>query len=89
MPGRAKVNGLIVRVSGVLAVGRSGDQFARGGDRWPLTLNPNPNPNPGPVINLPEVAIAGLGKTRPSPRYDASGNLVKMSMMQVNRVDLI
>ena len=35
MPGRAKVNGLIVRVSGVLAVGRSGDQFARGGDRWP------------------------------------------------------
>jgi len=38
----------------------------------------------GPVINLPEVAIAGLGKTRPSPRYDASGNLVKMSMMQVS-----
>jgi len=38
----------------------------------------------GPVINLPEVAIAGLGKTRPSPRYDAAGNLVKTSIMQVS-----
>lgn len=37
----------------------------------------------GPVINLPEVAIAGLGKARPSPRYDASGNLVKQTIMQV------
>ncbi|KAL1507986.1 hypothetical protein AB1Y20_007588 [Prymnesium parvum] len=38
----------------------------------------------GPVINLPEVAIAGLGKTRPSPRYDASGNLVRRHVMQVS-----
>ena len=33
----------------------------------------------GPVINLPEVAIGGLGKTRPTPKYDADGNLVKTS----------
>ena len=26
----------------------------------------------GPVINLPEVAIAGLGKARPTPRYHAT-----------------
>ena len=38
----------------------------------------------GPVINLPEVAIVGLGKTRPSPRYDEKGNLVKVSIMQVS-----
>ena len=38
----------------------------------------------GPVINLPEVAIAGLGKARPTPRYDASGALVKQSIMQVS-----
>ena len=38
----------------------------------------------GPVINLPEVAIAGLGKARPTPKYDASGNLVKQSIMQVS-----
>lgn len=38
----------------------------------------------GPVVNLPEVAIAGLGKTRPSPRYDSSGNLVRKSVMQVS-----
>jgi len=38
----------------------------------------------GPVINLPEIAIAGLGKTRPSPRYDAAGNLVKRHVMQVS-----
>ena len=37
----------------------------------------------GPVVNLPEVAIVGLGKARPTPKYDAEGNLVKMSMMQV------
>ena len=37
----------------------------------------------GPVINPPEVAIAGLGKTRPYPRYDGAGNLVKQSIMQV------
>jgi len=38
----------------------------------------------GPVVNLPEVAIVGLGKTRPSPRYDEAGNLVKVSVMQVS-----
>jgi len=38
----------------------------------------------GPVINLPEVAIAGLGKTRPSPRYDDNGNLVRRHVMQVS-----
>ena len=38
----------------------------------------------GPVINIPEVAIAGLGKARPSPRYDASGSLVKQTIMQVS-----
>ena len=38
----------------------------------------------GPVINLPEVAIVGLGKARPTPRYDSSGNLVKQSIMQVS-----
>ena len=38
----------------------------------------------GPVINLPEVAIAGLGKARPSPRYDESGALVKRTIMQVS-----
>jgi len=38
----------------------------------------------GPVINLPEVAIAGLGKARPTPRYDANGNLVKQTIMQVS-----
>jgi 2-oxoisovalerate dehydrogenase E2 component (dihydrolipoyl transacylase) len=38
----------------------------------------------GPVINLPEVAIVGLGKTRPSPRYDEKGSLVKVSIMQVS-----
>lgn len=38
----------------------------------------------GPVINLPEVAIAGLGKARPSPRYDEAGNLVKTTVMQVS-----
>ena len=37
----------------------------------------------GPVINLPEVAIGGLGKTRPTPKYDADGNLVKASIMNV------
>jgi 2-oxoisovalerate dehydrogenase E2 component (dihydrolipoyl transacylase) len=37
-----------------------------------------------PVINLPEVAIAGLGKIRPYPRYDESGSVVPMSMMQVS-----
>lgn len=31
-----------------------------------------------------QVAIAGLGKTRPSPRYDASGNLVRRHVMQVS-----
>ena len=35
------------------------------------------------MINLPEVAIAGLGKARPSPRYDEAGNLVKTTVMQV------
>ena len=38
----------------------------------------------GPVISAPEVAIAGLGKTRPQPRYDAAGNLVRQSIMQVS-----
>ena len=38
----------------------------------------------GPVVNLPEVAIVGLGKTRPTPKYDEHGNLVKMNMMQVS-----
>jgi len=38
----------------------------------------------GPVINLPEVAIGGLGKTRPTPKYDADGNLVKASIMNVS-----
>jgi len=37
-----------------------------------------------PVINLPEIAIAGLGKTRATPRYDEQGNLVKASVMQVS-----
>ncbi len=36
------------------------------------------------MINLPEVAIAGLGKIRPYPRYDESGSVVPMSMMQVS-----
>lgn len=38
----------------------------------------------GPVVNLPEVAIVGLGKTRPVPRYDEAGNLVKTHMMQIS-----
>ena len=38
----------------------------------------------GPVINLPEVAIAGLGKARPTPKYDEQGNLVKRMVMQVS-----
>jgi len=38
----------------------------------------------GPVINLPEVAIGGLGKTRPTPKYDADGNLGKASIMNVS-----
>eukprot|EP00962_Isochrysis_galbana_P031232 scaffold10173_cov119-Isochrysis_galbana.AAC.1 len=38
-----------------------------------------------PVINQPEIAIAGLGKTRATPRYDEMGNLVKASIMQVGR----
>jgi len=38
----------------------------------------------GPVINLPEIAIAGLGKTRPVPRYDEAGALVRQSIMQVS-----
>ena len=38
----------------------------------------------GPVINLPEVAIGGLGKTRPVPKYDENGNLVKVSIMNVS-----
>jgi 2-oxoisovalerate dehydrogenase E2 component (dihydrolipoyl transacylase) len=38
----------------------------------------------GPVINLPEVAIAGMGKIRPTPRYDASGALVKQAVMQIS-----
>ena len=36
------------------------------------------------MINLPEVAIAGLDKIRPYPRYDESGSVVPMSMMQVS-----
>lgn len=39
-----------------------------------------------PVINLPEIAIAGLGKTRATPRYDEQGNLVKASVMQVSGI---
>lgn len=39
-----------------------------------------------PVINQPEIAIAGLGKTRATPRYDEMGNLVKASIMQVGRL---
>lgn len=38
----------------------------------------------GPVINLPEIAIAGLGRARPTPRYDGDGNLVRKSVMQVS-----
>jgi 2-oxoisovalerate dehydrogenase E2 component (dihydrolipoyl transacylase) len=38
----------------------------------------------GPVINLPEIAIAGLGKIRPTPRYDEAGSLVRRSVMQVS-----
>merc|ERR1719238_2037702 len=38
----------------------------------------------GPVINLPEVAIAGLGKARSTPKYDEQGNLVKRMVMQVS-----
>lgn len=38
----------------------------------------------GPVINLPEVAIAGLGRTRPTPRYDSSGALVRSLVMNVS-----
>lgn len=38
----------------------------------------------GPVINLPEVAIAGLGKARPTPRYDSNGALVRKMVMQVS-----
>ena len=38
----------------------------------------------GPVINLPEVAIAGMGKARATPKYDENGDLVKVSIMQVS-----
>lgn len=38
----------------------------------------------GPVINLPEVAIAGMGRIRPTPRYDNDGNLVKQAIMQIS-----
>jgi 2-oxoisovalerate dehydrogenase E2 component (dihydrolipoyl transacylase) len=38
----------------------------------------------GPVINLPEVAIAGMGKIRPTPRYNAEGELVKEAVMQIS-----
>jgi len=38
----------------------------------------------GPVINLPEVAIAGLGRARPTPKYDEKGDLVKQTIMQVS-----
>ena len=30
------------------------------------------------------VAIAGLGKARPTPKYDEQGNLVKRMVMQVS-----
>ena len=40
----------------------------------------------GPVINLPEVAIAGLGKTRPTPRYNNDGELVRAMVMQAAKI---
>ena len=38
----------------------------------------------GPVINLPEVAIAGMGKIRPTPRFNDEGELVKEAVMQIS-----
>ncbi|AUJ69974.1 dihydrolipoyllysine-residue acetyltransferase [Pseudoalteromonas sp. NC201] len=37
-----------------------------------------------PIINKPEVAIVALGKVQPLPRFDAQGNVVARSIMQVS-----
>ena len=36
------------------------------------------------MINIPEVAIAGMGRIRPTPIYDDEGNLVKAAIMQIS-----
>ena len=37
-----------------------------------------------PVIMPPEVAIGALGKTRPLPRFDRDGNVVRADIMNVS-----
>ncbi|RXF06983.1 dihydrolipoyllysine-residue acetyltransferase [Pseudoalteromonas sp. PS5] len=37
-----------------------------------------------PIINKPEVAIVALGKVQQLPRFDAKGNVVARSIMQVS-----
>ncbi|MEJ6473741.1 dihydrolipoyllysine-residue acetyltransferase [Pseudoalteromonas piscicida] len=37
-----------------------------------------------PIINKPEVAIVALGKVQQLPRFDAQGNVVSRSIMQVS-----
>ncbi|NKC18703.1 MULTISPECIES: dihydrolipoyllysine-residue acetyltransferase [Pseudoalteromonas] len=37
-----------------------------------------------PIINKPEVAIVALGKVQQLPRFDAQGNVVARSIMQVS-----
>ncbi|MCF2857995.1 dihydrolipoyllysine-residue acetyltransferase [Pseudoalteromonas sp. SMS1] len=37
-----------------------------------------------PIINKPEVAIVALGKLQHLPRFDATGNVVSRSIMQVS-----
>ncbi|MDK2593753.1 dihydrolipoyllysine-residue acetyltransferase [Pseudoalteromonas obscura] len=37
-----------------------------------------------PIINKPEVAIVALGKLQHLPRFDANGNVVSRSIMQVS-----
>lgn len=37
-----------------------------------------------PIINKPEVAIVALGKVQHLPRFDANGNVVSRSIMQIS-----
>jgi len=72
------------RLQGDAAAGKLGMADLKGGTFTLSNIGNLGGTYTGPVINLPEVAIAGLGKTRPAPRYNSSGELVRAMVMQVS-----
>lgn len=72
------------RLQGLAAAGKLAAPDLKGGTFTLSNIGNLGGTYTSPVINLPEVAIAGLGKTRPTPRYDSNGELVRTMVMQVS-----